>query len=349
MRHRLSISVRAGFIGAIAAATLLLAPAALSLRAQTIAPQAPAEAASLTSAIAEVVRSGHELETQNRWGEALTHYEQAHRTHPDSVAINERLQLARIHYDLGRRYADNSFRKLLVTTHEHEALEMYGEMLKKIADYHVKKPRWDELFRRGGQNLAVALTKQAFVKRNLPDQSQQKRTAFRSELKKYVATQHPRSRFECRQAAQRVARLAQQRVGLAPGVTILEFTAGAAGALDAYSTFLTGNQLKEVYSQIEGNFVGLGIELKAKGGALQIVHVITGSPAEKSGLKAGEAIVGVDDKSTEKFSTDEAANLLQGKEGTTVLLTLRAADGKLRRVRVRRRARPSHPAQAVCP
>ena len=338
MRHRLPLPVRAMFLGALTAATLLLvSSAAVTLRAQTVTPAIRAEVTSSPSAIAELVRHGQQLESRNRWGEALTHYEEAHRAHPDSAAINDRLQLARIHYDLGRRYADNSFRKLLVTTREHEALEMYGEILQKIGDYHVKTPHWGKLFGRGSQNLAVALTKDAFVKRNLPDASERQRTNFRRELQKFAATQHPRSRFECRQAAQRVARLAQQRVGLSPGATILEFTAGAAGALDAYSTFLTGNQLKEVYSQIEGNFVGLGIELKAKGGALQIVHVITGSPAEKSGLKAGEAIVGVDGASTEKLSTDAAANLLQGKEGTTVLLTLRAADDTLRRVRVQRR------------
>jgi carboxyl-terminal processing protease len=333
MRHRLSNPIRAVIVGAIAFAGLLLAP---SLRAQGITPKVRTEASAPVSAVAELVRRGHQLETQNRWGEALTHYEQAHRTHPDSAVIDQRLQLARIHYDLGRRYADRSFRKLLVTTREHEALEMYGEMLRKIGNYHVKAPDWDGLFQRGCRNVAVALTKDSFVKRNLPDVSERQRIAFRKELQKFAATQHPRSSIECRLAAQRVARLAQQRVGLASGVTVLEFTAGAAGALDPYSTFLTGNQLKEVYSQIEGNFVGLGIELKAKDGVLQIVHVITDSPAERSGLQAGEAIVGVDGKSTVKLSTDAAANLLQGKEGTTVLLTLRAADDTLRRVQVRR-------------
>ena len=115
MRHRLSLSVRALMIGAIAAATLLLTSSSVvSLRAQTVATDAPAAAASPASGVAELVRRGRQLETQNRWSEALTHYERAHRTHPDSVAINDRLQLARIHYDLGRRYADNSFRKLLV-------------------------------------------------------------------------------------------------------------------------------------------------------------------------------------------------------------------------------------------
>ena len=66
---------------------------------------------------------------------------------------------------------------------------------------------------------------------------------------------------------------------------ILEFTSGAAGGLDEYSTFLTADQLNDLYSQIEGNFVGLGIELKAADRALLIVNVIHGSPAERAGIK----------------------------------------------------------------
>ena len=74
---------------------------------------------------------------------------------------------------------------------------------------------------------------------------------------------------------------------------MLEYTCGATNALDLYSAYLTPDQLAEVYSQIEGNFVGLGIELKADRGALLIVNVIGGGPAANGGLKAGDRIIGV--------------------------------------------------------
>ena len=63
----------------------------------------------------------------------------------------------------------------------------------------------------------------------------------------------------------------------------MEFTSASAGGLDHYSSFLTADQLRDIYSQIEGNFVGLGVELKADKGDLQIVHVIPHSPAEQVG------------------------------------------------------------------
>jgi len=102
----------------------------------------------------------------------------------------------------------------------------------------------------------------------------------------------------------------------------MEFVASAAGGLDNYSAFLTPGQLRDVYSQIEGNFVGLGVELKADDGALLIVRVISGSPAEKAGIVAGERIIAVDGQPTSSLSTDEAAGLLTGAEGSLVRVTL---------------------------
>ncbi len=101
----------------------------------------------------------------------------------------------------------------------------------------------------------------------------------------------------------------------------MEFVSAAANGLDDYSSYLTADQLREVYSQIEGNFVGLGVELKAAEGALLIVHVIPGSPAERAGIKAQDRIVAVDGKSTAEMSTDEAASMLTGAEGTWVRVT----------------------------
>ncbi len=82
-----------------------------------------------------------------------------------------------------------------------------------------------------------------------------------------------------------VARLAQQRLEIAPTAVVLEYLCGATNALDPYSTYLTPDQLNEVYAQIEGNFVGLGVELKAQQGGLVIVRVISGSPAEEAGVR----------------------------------------------------------------
>jgi carboxyl-terminal processing protease len=80
----------------------------------------------------------------------------------------------------------------------------------------------------------------------------------------------------------------------------------------------------------------LGIELKAGDGALDIVNVIAGSPAEEAGIQGGDRITEVNGTSVARLSTDQAADLLKGEEGTTVEVQVTAADATTRRVRLLR-------------
>src|SRR5690606_5277822 len=88
-------------------------------------------------------------------------------------------------------------------------------------------------------------------------------------------------------------------------------------------------QLDEVFSQIEGNFVGLGIELKAADQSLLIVHVITGGPAHEAGMEPGDRIIEVSGRSTEDISTDEAACMRKGPGRSEVEVRIRRNDKEL--------------------
>jgi hypothetical protein len=54
--------------------------------------------------------------------------------------LEERLELSRINYDLARRYADTSFRNSLLKLSETEALELYNQVLTRIAAHSVNTP-----------------------------------------------------------------------------------------------------------------------------------------------------------------------------------------------------------------
>ena len=71
-----------------------------------------------------------------------------------------------------------------------------------------------------------------------------------------------------------------------------------------------------MFSNIEGNFVGLGIELKTDGDSLQILSVILAGPAEESGMPA-ERIVRVEHAYTENVSPNVVADLLRGRKTHT--------------------------------
>ena len=90
-----------------------------------------------------------------------------------------------------------------------------------------------------------------------------------------------------------LAGLARDRLGIEANALVMEFVCGTANSLDPYSSYLTPDQLGEIYAQIEGHFVGLGVELKAQDGVLVIVRVIPNSPAKRGGLREGDRIVAV--------------------------------------------------------
>ena len=118
---------------------------------------------------------------------------------------------------------------------------------------------------------------------------------------------------------------------------LLEFTCGACDALDDFTSYLTPDKLEDLYAMIDGNFVGLGVELKINKEGLLLVGVIRGGPAWEAGIKAGETIVKIGGRSIKGLGLDEAANRLQGSEGTTLDLEVKRRDGTLQAFRLVRR------------
>jgi carboxyl-terminal processing protease len=303
----------------------------LAASAQLTFVENPPQLATPISEVDELIERGQKLEIERRWGEALTLYEEALRSHPKDSQLEQRFALSRMHYDLGRRYNDVSFRDAVRTLSLNDALDLYSEVLTKINSHYVQVPNWDQLSDFGTRTLEAALIDPVFVERNLPQVAPAQIERFRRELRPQLAMRNTDRRVDSRQEARDVAALAAQlsrdQLGLSESAVALEYVAGATTALDPYSTYLTAGQLNEVYSQIEGNFVGLGVELKSSDGALLIVKVIPGSPAERAGIRGGDRIVAVDGRSTSEMSTDQAANMLQGKEGTQVSVSVVAAGG----------------------
>ncbi len=321
-----------------ALSALYLAAFALLVVSQAVAQQTTAISIVTHSAeIDSLLQDGRRMEVECRWGEALSHYEEAIRQFPHDAGLKRRFSFTRLHYDVGRRYADRSFCRAIETLPFEEALELYDRVLLKIESHYVDVPHWKELVEHGTDNLSVALSEPAFVDRNLVESSSTVTDEFRSELRRMLEPLPIATRRDAGYAVSAAAALTRQRLGLSPTAVVLEYLCGATNALDRYSAYLTPDQLNEVYSQIEGNFVGLGIELKADGGELLIVRVITGSPAQQAGMLDGDRILAVDGRSTRNLTTDQAANLLQGAAGSTVNLIVVTSGEQPRRLSVCRR------------
>ena len=217
-----------------------------------------------------------------------------------------------------------------------KALDLYGQVLTKIQTHYVGAPDWKSLVEWGTTNLELSLNEAAFIERNLPNRDLAAVNQFRRELRDALSARTIANRADAVSFATAAADLAQSRLSLSPTAVVLEYLCGATNSLDPYSAYLTPDQLGEVYSQIDGNFVGLGVELKTEAGALIIVRVITGSPAERAGVRVNDRIIAVDGRLTKDMSTDKAANMLQGPEGSQVTLALAGPSEAVRMTTIRR-------------
>lgn len=284
----------------------------------------------------EALQRGQALETQRRWADAVAHYEEALRQFPGDATLHQRFVHARLHYEVTRRYHDRSFQFLLGRLSPAEATALYAEVLLKIQAHYVETPRWSDLVEAGTQGLAAALEEKDFLQahglwgRPLPTPE------FLAEMRQRLADHPPATRAEACQWVASAATVAERRLGLPPAAMVLEYASAAASSLDPYSAYLTPDQLSDVYAQIRGNFVGLGIELKPQADTLVIVRVIANSPAKAAGLREGDRIVGVDGQSTLGLAPDRVAAMLQGPEGSVVTLSVSGPEGQVRSVVARR-------------
>lgn len=320
---------------------------AATLSAQTFAPPTLPSAAATKERVSiaveasqavinELLEKGRSLELTGRWADALTLYEEALHEHPEQPALQAKFDVARLHYSLEQRYDDRSFRDSLRTLRPQQALDQYSDLLGKIESHYYTNPPWQDISRRGASALDIALANENFLRDQGIRVRGQQLEQLRAELKQLPNRYAIRSSRDAAAVANQTARIAKQRIGLSETATLLEFTSAAAGGLDHYSAFLTADQLRDIYSQIEGNFVGLGVELKADNGALLIVDVIPRSPAEQAGIQDGDRITAVDGQPTHSLSTDEAASMLTGEEGSNVRVTVVSPGQAPRELTVRR-------------
>ncbi|MEM7783128.1 MAG: S41 family peptidase [Planctomycetota bacterium] len=282
---------------------------------------------SSTGEIQKILSEGAILESNQQWAEALALYQKALRNRPANQNLVTRRAVSRIHYDLEKRYSDQSFLKTIEFTDGKKAMEVYAEILLKIQSYYVDQPNWAELASYGLTSLEVALMSPEFRSVNLPrlTESQVRETILRTRKRLESATVN--SRHDAYVVATNTAQYLESSIGLVSQATMYEFVCGAISALDPYSAFMSSNQYSETMSQIEGNFVGLGVELKTHQDHLEIVNVIPGGSASVGGIVASDRIIAVDHQAVNRIGSERAADLMRGPEGSKVAITLDRGTG----------------------
>lgn len=309
-------------------------------------PEQPATARAAASADPEqTYRRALELERQRKWSTAIELYETALEQWPDRPEFSKlrvdfvhRLRLCEIHYRLGRRYQDQSFRNTLLRLPRDRALDLYDEVLERIETQYVEVVSTDHLLRRGLDNLEVALRDPTFLQINAPSIPVESLAKLRDSYKALRERVVARDRREARALVLAACELGRQEATLPASAIVLEFVFAATDGLnDDYSSYLTPDKLDDLYAMIKGNFVGLGVELKQDDRGLKIVGVIPGGPAADSKLRAGDRIIQIEGQSVAGLGLDEAAGRLQGAEGTAVSIEVLHENAQQEVLRLTRR------------
>ena len=98
---------------------------------------------------------------------------------------------------------------------------------------------------------------------------------------------------------------------------------GMVGSLgDPYTVFMEPEDTKRFVEDVKGSFEGVGMEVGIRNNQLTVIAPLEGTPAQKAGLRAGDAIVKVDNEGTADMTVDEAVNRIRGARGTEVVLTI---------------------------
>ncbi len=90
---------------------------------------------------------------------------------------------------------------------------------------------------------------------------------------------------------------------------------------DPYTVFFPPEENKVFKSDISGKFEGVGMELAIKDDILTVVAPLKDSPAYNAGVKSGDRLIKVDDKSALDMTVEAAVKLIRGKAGSSVKIT----------------------------
>lgn len=91
---------------------------------------------------------------------------------------------------------------------------------------------------------------------------------------------------------------------------------------DPYTRFMDPKTFKEMQTETQGEFGGLGIVISVQNRMLTVVSPIDGTPAARAGVMAGDMIIEIDGEDVIDIALHEAVQLLRGPVGTNVTITV---------------------------
>lgn len=102
---------------------------------------------------------------------------------------------------------------------------------------------------------------------------------------------------------------------------------GMLSSLDPHSAYLNGDDVRDLQSQMTGEYGGLGLEVTMEEGVVKVISPIDDTPAAEAGIQAGDYLTAIDDEPIVGLTLTEAVSRMRGRPGTSITVTV-AREGR---------------------
>ena len=91
---------------------------------------------------------------------------------------------------------------------------------------------------------------------------------------------------------------------------------------DPYSVYLPPKEAADFADSLSGEFTGIGAEIGMKNGQVTVISPLDNTPAQRAGLRPGDAIISINEEDTFGMNVNTAVEKIRGPAGTEVKLVI---------------------------
>jgi len=263
-----------------------------------------------------------------RWDQAASYYAQALALSGDvnRAEITEQIRWCRVQQAVKDRYLDGSLSAFAGKMSSKEASSLLSETMELVHDTYYKKIDAAERLASSLCYLEAAVQNKTF--RGYFSLNQEGVGVLLEEIlgvrRRFASTEA----LTVQEIIESLDSLVEPslKAGLGGGWPALELSYAYANELDKYSYMLSPDQYEMLCDQLNGYYVGIGVELVFAGRFPTVFDVAANGPAAKKGLLPGDVLLRANSISLADKSIGEVGELLTGARETEVEIAFRRVD-----------------------
>lgn len=98
--------------------------------------------------------------------------------------------------------------------------------------------------------------------------------------------------------------------------------------LDPHSVYIEPSLSDDIDDEFSGKFQGIGVQFNVIQDTITVITAIAGGPSDALGIRSGDRIIKINDKSAIGFTNEDVRNTLRGPKGSEVDVTIKRPNVK---------------------